>query len=107
MRPFLARLRGLSLASFPFWNKQCNQVLKIIVPFLPNLYFTGPSILRRAEVSSWGPGEKERRGAGEWRLVLANELTRWRAGVTGLFWLWRKRRSSERKWFCACVSFYI
>lgn len=35
MRPFLARPRGLSLASFPFWNKQCNQVLKIIAPFLP------------------------------------------------------------------------
>lgn len=35
IRPFLATASGLSLAPFPFWNKQCNQVLKIIAPFLP------------------------------------------------------------------------
>lgn len=39
---------------------------------------------------------------------MANELARWRAGVMGLFWLWRKLRSRERKWLlCLCVFLYI
>lgn len=47
-------------------------------------------------------------GSWEWRLVLANELTRSRAGVMGLFWLRRKPRSRERKWLLhLCVFLYI
>lgn len=40
------------------------------------LYFPGPSILCGAEVACWGWGENERGAAGEWRLALADELTR-------------------------------
>ena len=80
--------------------------------FPAQLYFTGPSILCRAEISSCGRGlgvrETERGGAGEQRLALADELTRSGGGVTGLFWLRRKPRSRERKWLlCLCVFLYI
>lgn len=74
--------------------------------FPAHLYFTGPSILCRAEVSS--KGEKEHWAAGEQRLALADELTRSGAAVMGLFWQRRKLRSRERKWLLRlCVFLYI
>lgn len=73
MRPFLATASGLSLASFPFWNKQCSQVLKRIVPFLPICTALAPPscVVQRSALGDRGRSEGE---LGEWRLVLANEL---------------------------------
>lgn len=85
MRPILAAASGLSPA-FPLLQQTMQPGPENNGSFPAQLYFTGPSILCRAEISSCGRGMggRETEG-GEQRLALADQLTRSGRGSRAYF----------------------